>query len=220
MASTNFCSPKRRVERIYRVRSNYMIMLSPRQIIIESILTECGIAFGFTLGRLWSNAPRSRKALKTMVRNGFLSEYKCANINMYTLSPYFLYGENAHGHVAKKHLLEKIGKPEDEHGFNHCLVAHFLMLVREREPSHITIWGDNWIWTHKGKHTLLHVDNPRVVAATTDYPSLVICNEIHHVSGNVKMVKREDLLNNELIFYDNNGKIFQNWQHNISMQTA
>lgn len=183
------------------------VILTPRQIIIESILTSCGIAFGFTLERFWSSSSHARRRLKVMTKQRFLEKHKRANMNMYTLSPRFAYGKAGFGHLARKKILAKKNETEDEYGFNHCLVTHFLVLVREVEPSYITISGDDWIWTHNGEHRLVHVGNSRMIAATAQYPSLVIGNEIFTTDKPILQIKRSDILNHELIFYDNKGDI-------------
>jgi hypothetical protein len=66
--------------------------LTPRESLLQEIISSCGAAAGFTLERLWPDPRKARKKLLALHRAGFLALHKLQGereMNVFSLSPTF-----------------------------------------------------------------------------------------------------------------------------------
>jgi hypothetical protein len=172
--------------------------LTPRELLLQEIISSCGAAAGFTLERPWPDPRKARKKLLALHRAGFLALHKLwgeREMNVFSLSPKFSL----------------------EPGLRQLAAAQFY--VRLKEVCDCALIPQTGCWTlsywDKGHEKKLRVlvfkkssDDPLTFLPLLREPAVVIADALTDAFKGfpVRLVLDEDLISGLLRFYLPDGK--------------
>ncbi|MEW6229191.1 MAG: hypothetical protein AB1700_14055 [Bacillota bacterium] len=184
--------------RYYAVDSRPVVLrewdpLTPREWLLQEIISSCGAAAGFTLERLWPDPRKARKKLLALYRAGFLCLHKLRGereMNVFSFSPTFSL----------------------EPGLRQLATAQFC--VRLKEVRDCVLIPQTGCWTlsyrDKGREKDLRVlvfrknsDDPLALLPLLKEPAVVVADALTNAFKGfpVRIALDRDLISGPLRFY-------------------
>lgn len=157
--------------------------LTPREILVRTVLNSCGAASALTLERFWPKG-KGRAKLKSLAAAGFMARHILdgnIRLNVYSF----------------KHRFD----PEKD--LRKLALAHFFVRLREHAPCYLTPAEPHPVLTVLGRHfqvvVLRDQDSKQVLLPFLGCPTVIICETlIPFPKHNVRMTTDHDLVNRPL----------------------
>lgn len=167
--------------------------LTPRESLLQEILSSCGAAAGFTLEKLWPDPRKARKKLLALHRAGFLCLHKLRGereMNVFSLSPKFSL----------------------EPGLRQLAAAQFYVRLKEVRDCAITPGAGCWMLSYQDKNHKKNLrvlvfrknsDDPLAFLPLLRKPAVVIADAFTDAFKGfpVRLVLDRDLISGPLRFY-------------------
>lgn len=168
-------------------------LLTPRESLLQEIISSCGAAAGFTLEKLWPDPRKARKKLLALHRAGFLALHKLQGereMNVFSLSPAFSL----------------------EPGLRQLAAAQFYVRLREVRDCVLIPQTGCWTLSYQdgGREKNLRVlvfrknsDDPLAFLPLLKEPAVVIADALTDAFEGfpIRLVLDQDLISGPLRFY-------------------
>jgi hypothetical protein len=167
--------------------------LTPRESLLQEIISSCGAAAGFTLEKLWPDPRKARKKLLALHRAGFLALHKLQGereMNVFSLSPTFSL----------------------EPGLRQLAAAQFYVRLREVRDCVLIPQTGCWTLSYRdgGREKNLRVlvfrknsDDPLAFLPLLKEPAVVIADALTDAFEGfpIRLVLDQDLISGPVRFY-------------------
>jgi len=189
--------------RYYDITSHPVVLrewepLTPRELLLQEVVSSCGAAAGFTLQRLWRDPRKARKKLLALHRAGFLCLHKLKGereTNVFSFSPRFSL----------------------DPGLRQLAVAQFYVRLREVRDCALAPQGGCWTLSYRDgeREKSLRVlvfrkksDDPLAFLPLLRDPAVVIADALTDAFRGfpVRFVLDSDLMSGPLRFYLPDGR--------------
>jgi hypothetical protein len=172
--------------------------VTPREALLQEIISSCGAAAGFTLEKLWPDARKARKKLLALHRAGFLALHKLKGekeMNVFSLSPKFSL----------------------EPGLRQLAAAHLCVRLKEVRDCSLVPETGCWLLSYRdgGREKKFRVlifrknsDDPLAFLPLLKEPAVVIADALTDAFKGcpARFVLDQDLISGPLRFYLPDGK--------------